>query len=43
MQIKGEAKLLRIFIGEGDKSHSVPDYEKIVSILSLTVLERNWI
>ena len=30
MQIKGEAKLLRIFIGESDKSHSVPVYEKIV-------------
>lgn len=30
MQIKGEAKLLRIFIGESDKSKSVPVYEKIV-------------
>ena len=30
MQIIGEAKLLRIFIGESDKSHSVPVYEKIV-------------
>ena len=30
MQIKGDAKLLRIFIGESDKSHSVPAYEKIV-------------
>ena len=30
MQIKGDAKLLRIFIGESDKSHSVPVYEKIV-------------
>lgn len=30
MQINGEAKLLRIFIGESDKSHSVPVYEKIV-------------
>ena len=30
MQILGDAKLLRIFIGESDKSHSVPVYEKIV-------------
>jgi len=30
MQIKGETKLLRIFIGESDKSHSVPVYEKIL-------------
>ena len=30
MQIKGEAKLLRIFVGESDKSHSIPVYEKIV-------------
>lgn len=30
MQIKGDAQLLRIFIGESDKSHSVPVYEKIV-------------
>jgi len=30
MQIKGDAKLLRIFIGESDKSHSIPVYEKIV-------------
>jgi hypothetical protein len=30
MQIKGEAKLLRIFIGESDKSYSIPVYEKIV-------------
>ena len=30
MQISGEAKLLRIFIGESDKSHSIPVYEKIV-------------
>ena len=30
MQIKGEAKLLRIFVGESDKSHLIPVYEKIV-------------
>ena len=30
MQIKGDSKLLRIFIGESDKSHSIPVYEKIV-------------
>lgn len=30
MKIKGEAKLLRIFIGENDKSGSVTLYEKIV-------------
>jgi len=30
MQIKGDAKLLRIFIGESDKSGSIPVYEKIV-------------
>lgn len=30
MQIKGDAKLLRIFIGEADKLHHVPVYEKIV-------------
>ena|SRR3990172_3702590 len=30
MQIKGDAKLLRIFIGESDKYHSIPVYEKIV-------------
>ena len=30
MQIEGDAKLLRIFIGESDKSHSIPVYEKIV-------------
>lgn len=30
MHIIGEAKLLRIFIGESDKSHSVNVYEKIV-------------
>lgn len=30
MHLSGEAKLLRIFIGESDKSHSVPVYERIV-------------
>ena len=30
MHIKGEAKLLRIFVGESDKSHLLPVYEKIV-------------
>lgn len=30
MKIEGEAKLLRIFIGESDKSGMVPIYEKIV-------------
>ena len=30
MQITGEAKLLRIFIGESDKSGSIPVYEHIV-------------
>ncbi len=30
MHIKGEAKLLRIFLGESDKSHSTNVYEKIV-------------
>lgn len=30
MQIIGEAKLLRIFIGENDKAGSIPVYEKIV-------------
>ncbi|OGU33482.1 MAG: hypothetical protein A2057_05955 [Ignavibacteria bacterium GWA2_35_9] len=30
MQIKGEAKLLRIFVGENDKSGHIPVYEKIV-------------
>ncbi len=30
MHITGEAKLLRIFIGESDLSHHVPVYEKIV-------------
>ena len=31
MHITGEAKLLRIFVGESDLSHHVPVYEKIVS------------
>jgi hypothetical protein len=31
MHISGEAKLLRIFIGESDLSHHVPVYEKIVT------------
>ncbi|HED08960.1 MAG TPA: DUF190 domain-containing protein [Ignavibacteria bacterium] len=30
MQIKGDAKLLRIFVGESDKVGSTPMYEKIV-------------
>ncbi len=30
MHIDGEAKLLRIFVGESDKSGSIPVYEKIV-------------
>jgi uncharacterized protein len=30
MQLKGEAKLLRIFVGENDKCGSVPVFEKIV-------------
>jgi len=30
MQIPKEAKLLRIFVGESDKHHLVPVYEKIV-------------
>ncbi len=30
MQISGEAKLLRIFLGESDLSHHSPVYEKIV-------------
>lgn len=30
MEIKGEAKLVRIFIGESDKHHHTPVYEKIV-------------
>jgi hypothetical protein len=31
MKIEGEAKLLRIFIGETDHLHHIPVYEKIVS------------
>ncbi len=31
MHIKGEAKLLRIFIGESDLSHHTPVYEILVS------------
>jgi uncharacterized protein len=31
MHISGEAKLLRIFIGDSDLSHHVPVYERIVS------------
>ena len=31
MHISGEAKLLRIFVGESDKIHHVPVYEKIVT------------
>jgi PII-like signaling protein len=30
MHINGEAKLLRIFVGESDKSGNTPVYEKIV-------------
>lgn len=30
MEMKGEAKLLRIFIGETDKHKQIPVYEKIV-------------
>lgn len=30
MEIKGEAKLIRIFIGEDDLIHHIPVYEKIV-------------
>lgn len=30
MELKGEAKLLRIFVGESDKHHHIPVYEKIV-------------
>ena len=31
MHIEGEAKLLRIFVGESDLIHHVPVYEKIVT------------
>ena len=30
MELKGEAKLVRIFIGESDIIHHIPVYEKIV-------------
>jgi uncharacterized protein len=30
MEIKGEAKLVRIFVGDTDKSGHIPIYEKIV-------------
>ena len=30
MHISGEAKLLRIFVGESDKYHLIPVYEKLV-------------
>jgi hypothetical protein len=30
MEIPGDAKLLRIFIGESDKLHTAPVYERIV-------------
>ncbi len=30
MYLKGEAKLLRIFVGENDKAGNIPVYEKIV-------------
>lgn len=30
MHINGDAKLLRIFVGESDKSGTIPVYEKIV-------------
>ncbi len=30
MHINGDAKLLRIFVGESDKSGSIPVYEKVV-------------
>lgn len=30
MEIKGEAKLVRIFVGETDLLHHIPVYEKIV-------------
>jgi len=31
MHIEGEAKLLRIFVGESDLFHHIPVYEKIVT------------
>ena len=30
MELKGEAKLIRIFVGESDHLHHIPVYEKIV-------------
>ncbi|MHB8854160.1 MAG: DUF190 domain-containing protein [Ignavibacteriaceae bacterium] len=30
MELKGEAKLVRIFVGESDLIHHIPVYEKIV-------------
>ncbi len=30
MELKGEAKLIRIFVGESDIIHHIPVYEKIV-------------
>lgn len=30
MEIKGEAKLIRIFIGESNKIGHIPVYEKVV-------------
>ncbi len=30
MELKGEAKLVRIFVGESDKHQHIPVYEKIV-------------
>jgi len=30
MKIEGSAKLLRIFVGESDKIHGIPVYEKII-------------
>ena len=30
MKIEGDAKLLRIFVGESEKFHKVPVYEKLV-------------
>ena len=38
MELKGESKLLRIFIGEADKSGHVPLYEAIVGAAKKTGL-----
>ena len=38
MELNGEAKLLRIFIGESDKVHHVPLYEAIVREASVAGL-----